>query len=247
MQLQETLAAQDACDAVWWGCSHGCACRWFIVDDVDMLEDDLQLLKSLFEAEGEGLSKPQIEELCAPLAGLLVTMQLDTGILMSNFKQVGLPLLPADVIASRKGCQRRRLCCHASQILHGPAETLDTFKNQSFFPALQISAVELCTSRLLGGCRVKLLSGNMQATSKGRGQDPIIDPLGAGQQPPDHSGHPGTQGRPVSLQVSEEGAVNAQDCRGQPKEHGLVRHCCHQLLTLQGQDHPSALTLCCGT
>ena len=183
MQLQETLAAQDACDAVWWGVAMGCACRWFIVDDVDMLEDDLQLLKSLFEAEGEGLSKPQIEELCAPLAGLLVTMQLDTGILMSNFKQVGLPLLPADVIASRKGCQRRRLCCHASQILHGPAETLDTFKNQSFFPALQISAVELCTSRLLGGCRVKLLSGNMQATSKGRGQDPIIDPLGPANNP----------------------------------------------------------------
>ena len=83
-----------------------CACRWFIVDDVDMLEDDLQLLKSLFEAEGEGLSKPQIEELCAPLAGLLVTMQLDTGILMSNFKQVGLPLIPANVAAGREGSQR---------------------------------------------------------------------------------------------------------------------------------------------
>ena len=53
-----------------------------------MLEDDLQLLKSLFNAEGEGLSKEQIEELCSPLAGLLVVMQLDTGILMSNYKQV---------------------------------------------------------------------------------------------------------------------------------------------------------------
>ena len=58
------------------------------MDDVDMLEDDLQLLKSLFNAEGEGLSKEQIEELCSPLAGLLVVMQLDTGILMSNYKQV---------------------------------------------------------------------------------------------------------------------------------------------------------------
>lgn len=64
-----------------------------------MLEDDLQLLKSLFEAEGEGLSKAQIEELCAPLAGLLVVMQLDSGILMSNYKQVPListvPCFPA--------------------------------------------------------------------------------------------------------------------------------------------------------
>jgi hypothetical protein len=53
-----------------------------------MLEDDLQLLKSLFEAEGEGLNRQQIEELCAPLASLLVVMQLDTGILMTNYKQV---------------------------------------------------------------------------------------------------------------------------------------------------------------
>ena len=58
------------------------------MDDVDMLEDDLQLLKSLFEAEGEGLNRQQIEELCAPLASLLVVMQLDTGILMTNYKQV---------------------------------------------------------------------------------------------------------------------------------------------------------------
>ena len=53
-----------------------------------MLEEDLQLLKSLFDAEGEGLSRQQIEELCAPLAGLLVVMQLDSGILMGNYKQV---------------------------------------------------------------------------------------------------------------------------------------------------------------
>ena len=53
-----------------------------------MLEEDLQLLKSLFDAEGEGLSRQQIEELCAPLARLLVVMQLDSGILMANYKQV---------------------------------------------------------------------------------------------------------------------------------------------------------------
>ena len=112
-----------------------CACRWFIVDDVDMLEDDLQLLKSLFEAEGEGLSKPQIEELCAPLAGLLVTMQLDTGILMSNFKQVGclsvLPIWwPAEeaLSATAHSLQSRtsKLWCHVPQFLQGLAEALNT-------------------------------------------------------------------------------------------------------------------------
>jgi hypothetical protein len=58
------------------------------VDDVDMLEDDLQLLKGLFFADGEGLPRLHIDELCGPLTGILVTMQLDTGILVSNYKQV---------------------------------------------------------------------------------------------------------------------------------------------------------------
>ena len=35
----------------------------------------------------------------------------------------------------------------------------------------------------MGSCRVKLLSGNMQATSKSRGQDPVIDPLGPANNP----------------------------------------------------------------
>jgi hypothetical protein len=58
------------------------------VDDVDMLEDDLQLLKGLFYADGEGLSRQQVDELCAPLTAILVVMQLDTGILIANYKQV---------------------------------------------------------------------------------------------------------------------------------------------------------------
>ncbi|EIE26922.1 DUF810-domain-containing protein [Coccomyxa subellipsoidea C-169] len=66
---------------------HGGPCRWFIIDDVDMLEDDLQLLKGLFDADGEGLSRQRIDELCAPLTAALVVMQLDTGILITNYKQ----------------------------------------------------------------------------------------------------------------------------------------------------------------
>ena len=65
-----------------------CVGRWFIVDDVDMLEDDVQLLKGLFDADGEGLSRQRIDELCAPLTAALVVMQLDTGILVANYKQV---------------------------------------------------------------------------------------------------------------------------------------------------------------
>ncbi len=84
------------------GDSLGAFCRWFIVDDVDMLEEDLQLLKSLFDAEGEGLSRQQIEELCAPLAGLLVVMQLDSGILMGNYKQVPAAVVLCMHFRSRK-------------------------------------------------------------------------------------------------------------------------------------------------
>ncbi len=65
-----------------------CAARWFIVDDVDMLEDDVQLLKRLFYADGEGLPSQRIIDLCAPLTAVLIVMQLDTGILIANFKQV---------------------------------------------------------------------------------------------------------------------------------------------------------------
>ena len=44
------------CEAVWV-----CLIRWFIVDDVDMLEDDLSQLQALFEADGEGLQRGDIQ------------------------------------------------------------------------------------------------------------------------------------------------------------------------------------------
>ena len=143
-----------------------CACRWFIVDDVDMLEDDLQLLKSLFEAEGEGLSKPQIEELCAPLAGLLVTMQLDTGILMSNFKQVpascGLPMWsPAEKaltgMSSRAHSLHSRMSklgLHVLQTVQGLPEASDASVKDSISGRKH---AHICCS--VGSCRVELLSG----------------------------------------------------------------------------------------
>lgn len=53
-----------------------------------MLEDDVQLLKRLFYADGEGLPSQRIIDLCAPLTAVLIVMQLDTGILIANFKQV---------------------------------------------------------------------------------------------------------------------------------------------------------------
>ena len=35
--------------------------RWFIPDDVDMLEEDLSQLQALFEADGEGLPRGDIQ------------------------------------------------------------------------------------------------------------------------------------------------------------------------------------------
>jgi hypothetical protein len=52
-----------------------------------MLEDDVSQLQALFEAEGEGLPRGDIQALCSPLVAVLVTMQLDTGILIANYKQ----------------------------------------------------------------------------------------------------------------------------------------------------------------
>lgn len=64
--------------------------RWFIVQDVELIEEDLEQLRLLFLAEGDGLPLDQVTEACAPLASILTVMQLETGILISNYQQVGL-------------------------------------------------------------------------------------------------------------------------------------------------------------
>ena len=46
-----------------------CLTRWFITDDVDMLEDDLAQLQALFEAEGDGLSRGDIQ-VCSRVPGV---------------------------------------------------------------------------------------------------------------------------------------------------------------------------------
>ncbi len=53
-----------------------------------MIEEDLEQLKALFLADGEGLPADQVEEACAPLQSVLTVFQLETGILISNYRQV---------------------------------------------------------------------------------------------------------------------------------------------------------------
>lgn len=63
-------------------------CRLYIPDDMDYIEQDLEQLKALFLADGQGLPADDVDSLCAPVVDLLNVLQLETGILIKNFKDV---------------------------------------------------------------------------------------------------------------------------------------------------------------
>ena len=52
------------------------------------MEQDLEQLRVLFLADGQGLPAQDIEDLCTPVVDLLNVLQLETGILIKNFKDV---------------------------------------------------------------------------------------------------------------------------------------------------------------
>lgn len=57
--------------------------------DVALIEEDLEDLRALFHAEGEGLDQADILNMCAAVNDLLTVLELDTVILIDNLKQVG--------------------------------------------------------------------------------------------------------------------------------------------------------------
>lgn len=63
-------------------------CRLFTAEDVDLIEQDMESLGDMFFAEGEGLPMDLIARIMHPITELLSVMQLATGILVDNFKQV---------------------------------------------------------------------------------------------------------------------------------------------------------------
>ncbi|KAK9787273.1 hypothetical protein WJX73_008331 [Symbiochloris irregularis] len=66
---------------------HGGPTRWFIPEDVPMMEADMEALGQLFHADGEGLSDDVITQVLSPVEELLTVLQLETSILIANFKQ----------------------------------------------------------------------------------------------------------------------------------------------------------------
>lgn len=63
-------------------------CRWFVVDDVPMLEEDLQQLRAFFEAGGDGLPSDEIARETRELEQLLKVMSLSTAQLEQRLEQV---------------------------------------------------------------------------------------------------------------------------------------------------------------
>ena len=66
-------------------------------------------MQTLFWADGDGLPRPEIGALCAQLSALLDAMALETGILISNYEQVG----------PRRGCAAICLSCKCGLRLAG--------------------------------------------------------------------------------------------------------------------------------
>lgn len=62
--------------------------RWFKPSDVDYIEEDLEELKALFHAEGDGLPMSEVQLVFGSISDLLTVLQLDTEILVDNLKQV---------------------------------------------------------------------------------------------------------------------------------------------------------------
>ena len=62
--------------------------RWFTLEDVPLLEDDVDAMRVLFFADGEGVPRDTVTAITAPLDELLTVMALDTPTLAANFRQV---------------------------------------------------------------------------------------------------------------------------------------------------------------
>lgn len=78
-----------ACSSAYCNIKYAeCLCRLYIPDDIDYVEQDLEQLKGLFLADGQGLPAEDVDNLCAPVVDLLNVLQLETGILIKNFKDV---------------------------------------------------------------------------------------------------------------------------------------------------------------
>ena len=115
-------------------------CRLYIPDDTEYIEQDLEQLKVLFEADGQGLPAKDIDELCAPVLDLLNVLQLETGILIKNFKDVRHNLLLA-------------VPCCKTQAFCVLAKTAAWLWNQVLARLVVVPSSLLCTWRQLHACQ----------------------------------------------------------------------------------------------
>lgn len=104
---------------------------------MDLIEEDLEELRMLFHAEGDGIPLSEVQQMCSGVNDLLTVLQLDTEILIDNLKQVHLRCPPPASLSSflslaLQSISRSSLhlllssLCHSLyRILH-PREDLET-------------------------------------------------------------------------------------------------------------------------
>ncbi len=86
-----------------------------------MIEEDMEDLRALFHAEGDGLEVAEIQQLCIGVQDLLTVLQLETEILVDNLKQVGFPSTGLSCFMSLQHNSRFLLCIIISSPQHsGP-------------------------------------------------------------------------------------------------------------------------------
>lgn len=57
---------------------------------MDLIEEDMEDLRALFHAEGDGLEVVEVQQMCVGVQDLLTVLQLETEILIDNLKQVSM-------------------------------------------------------------------------------------------------------------------------------------------------------------
>eukprot|EP00245_Coleochaete_scutata_P015380 TRINITY_DN6828_c0_g6_i1.p1 TRINITY_DN6828_c0_g6~~TRINITY_DN6828_c0_g6_i1.p1 ORF type:complete len:662 (-),score=136.36 TRINITY_DN6828_c0_g6_i1:359-2224(-) len=95
--------------------------RVFATTDADMLDEDMNMLKDFFVAEGDGLPRGVVENTANPVAKILTLYTLNTDVIVDNFKQASEQMATAyDSTGTNKSSARSatdaetllRILCH---------------------------------------------------------------------------------------------------------------------------------------
>lgn len=95
----------------------GGSTRWYTIEDIPLLQEDLAALKQFFFAGGDGLSQQEIDKRTAQLSQLVQVMRMDTDSLVGHFQKArtAFPGSDGTDLLSNKDVLLRVLCHRAER------------------------------------------------------------------------------------------------------------------------------------